>query len=106
MPLILKGTKVADCERINRVSGELRKKGLKRLRLKAGKYVIRVVNDGNAWASGFHWRGAQDLSLPKVRGDGILPGQAKEFLLDLQPGAYVYSDPDSHTFDYQVLVER
>lgn len=104
LPYTVKGP--LECERVNRVTGELRKKDFKRLRVHTGKYIVRAVNVDVPWATGFELRGARDVALPKVSATDIAPGTGKEMKITLEPGQYVYLDPVSKTALYELLVER
>ncbi len=95
-----------DCERVNRASADSRKKIAKRLRLRAGKYQIRVLNEGHPFATGFVLRGEYDQSLPTVTGEGISTGSGRDFKIELTPGEYVYFCPVAKTLKYRLLVER
>ena len=96
----------AECEKVNRVSAELRRKNFKRLRIRAGKYLIRSVNANVPWATGFELRGELDVGLPRVSATEIALGTGKEMKVILEPGQYVYLDPVSKSPSYELLVER
>ena len=95
-----------ECAKVNRASAELRKKNFKRLRVRAGKYVVRAVNSNVPWPTGFELRGERDVGLPKITATGIAPGTGQEMKVVLEPGQYVYLDPISKTAIYELLVER
>lgn len=96
----------ADCERVTRQSEELRRKSFKRLRVRAGKYVVRAVNVNVPWATAFELRGERDVALPKIEAKEIAQGTGKEMRVQLVAGQYVYLDPVSKTPTYELLVER
>jgi hypothetical protein len=96
----------AECERVNRVSAAARSKDFVRLRVKAGKYQLEVMNAAAPWPTGFELQGEHDPSLPKVKGEGIAPSTGKRFQVDLVPGEYVYRCPVMKTPDYRLLVEE
>jgi hypothetical protein len=95
-----------ECERVNRASADKRKKTFKRLRIRAGKYTIRVVNGNVPWPTGFDLRGERDVALPTAVATAIQPGTGQEIKVTLEPGQYVYHDPVSKTATYELLVER
>ena len=94
-----------ECARINRVTAVAREGGLVRLRVKAGKYHLQVMNAAAPWATGFELKGEHDPSLPRVNGDGIAPGTGKLFPVELTPGEYIYRCPVMQTPAYRLLVE-
>lgn len=95
----------SDCKRINRASADLRKEGMRLLRLPAGHYVFRVYNDGVPYPVGFSLKGAQDPGLPKVEGGDVKKGMSRDFRVHLVPGRYVYRCPLNPTPEYQLVVE-
>ncbi len=95
-----------DCGRVNRASGELRKKNFKRLRLRAGKYIVRALNVNSPFTVAFELRGERDVALPKVEAKDIAPGTGKEMPITFEPGLYIYRDPVAQTAAYEILVER
>jgi len=104
--LPLRATSTADCVRLNRAMGPLRQEKLRRIRLKAGRYIIRVLNESVPWAIDFAIEGAHDPSLPHTAGGKIDPGGGADFALELKPGAYVYRSPSNATLSYPLLVEH
>jgi len=94
-----------ECARINRVTAVAREGGLVRLRVKAGKYHLQVMNTAAPWATGFELKGEHDPSLPRVNGEGIAPGTGKLFPIELTPGEYIYRCPVMQTPAYRLLVE-
>ncbi len=105
-PVPLKAASTADCQRLNRAMGPLRQDKLRRLRVKAGTYVIRLLNVDVPWPIDFAIEGAHDPSLPKHAGGSVAPGQGADFRLELKPGIYVYRSPLNATLDYRLLVEN
>ncbi|MCA9558105.1 MAG: hypothetical protein KC583_06000 [Myxococcales bacterium] len=105
-PVPLKAGSTADCQRLNRAMGPLRQDKLRRLRVKAGTYVIRLLNVDVPWPIDFAIEGAHDPSLPKHAGGKIAPGEGADFRLELKPGIYVYRSPLNATLDYRLLVEN
>jgi len=94
-----------ECARINRVTAVAREGGLVRLRAKAGKYHLQVMNTAAPWATGFELKGEHDPSLPRVQGEAIAPGTGKQFPVELTPGEYIYRCPVMQTPAYKLLVE-
>ncbi len=105
-PVPLRAGSTADCQRLNRAMGPLRQDKLRRLRVKAGTYVIRLLNVDVPWPIDFAIEGAHDPSLPKHAGGQIGPGAGADFRLELKPGIYVYRSPLNATLDYRLLVEN
>jgi len=95
-----------ECERVNRASADKRKKSFKRLRIRAGRYTLRVINGNVPWPTAFDLRGERDVALPTAVASEIQPGTGKEIKVALEPGQYVYTDPVSKTATYELLVER
>jgi len=104
--LPLRADKAADCERLNRATRVIRESGIRRLRLKTGKYVFRVRNLDVPWALDLELRGAHDKSLPLTQGGHIEAGQVYEYPITLAPGVYVLRSPLNATYLYDVLVEE
>jgi hypothetical protein len=44
------------------------------------------------------------VTLPSVSGGGLLAGKTQDYVIDLQPGEYVYSCPLNPTPDYRLVV--
>ncbi|MEX2241018.1 MAG: hypothetical protein WD775_10055 [Burkholderiales bacterium] len=102
-----KSAKSADCEAINRRTGEQRLKAAKTLELKPGKYVFRVKNANVPYELGFWLRGDSLLErarLPSVSGGGLTTGKTQDYAIELKPGNYVYSCPLNPTPDYKLVV--
>lgn len=102
-----KTSKKADCESINKQSGPERLADSKTLELKPGKYVFRVTNENVPYNLGFWLRGdgvVNRAMLPSVSGGGMATGTTQDYIIDLEPGEYVYSCPLNPTPDYKLLV--
>ena len=98
----------ADCEAINDESGDERLAGSKVLKLKPGKHIFRVTNKNVPYGLGFWLRGAGvvgRVSLPSVSGGGLTTGATKDYVINLEPGEYLYSCPLNPTPDYKIVVE-
>ncbi|HRI93812.1 MAG TPA: hypothetical protein PLS93_19495 [Accumulibacter sp.] len=102
-----RSTKIQDCEAINAKSGASRVQTAKTLQLKPGKTIFRVTNKDVPYELGFWLRGegiAGRVTLPSVSGGGLLAGKTQDYVIDLQPGEYVYSCPLNPTPDYRLVV--
>jgi len=100
-------TRKADCEAINERTAEERLAKAKTLRLEPGKYIFRVTNVDVPYDLGFWLRGDGIVSratLPSVSGGGLSPGETKDYVVELEPGEYVYSCPLNPTPDYKLVV--
>ena len=89
-----------DCKAINARTGEERV---------ARSRVLRVHNRDVPWELGFWLRGDGLINrarLPSVSGGGITLGTTQEYVVDLEPGEYVYSCPLNPTPDYKLVVEK
>ncbi|MEZ4470888.1 MAG: hypothetical protein R3F60_08820 [bacterium] len=104
-PLPLRGEDTQKCERLNRATLVTREDGLKRLRLKPGRYVFRVRNADVPWTLDFAVRGAHDKGLPATSGGAIKLGEVFDFPMTLTAGIYVFGSPLNGTLDYALLVE-
>jgi hypothetical protein len=105
--LPLRAEKAADCERLNRATRVVREPGLKRLRVKKGKYVFRVKNVDVAWPVDFQVKGELDKSLPVTQGGVLLKqGEVVDYPITLTPGVYVVASPLNATYPYSLLVEE
>jgi len=103
-----KTSKKADCEAINDESGDERLASSKVIKLKAGKHIFRVTNKNVPYELGFWLRGDGILAratLPSVSGGGLVQGATKDYVIELEPGEYVYSCPLNPTPDYKLIVE-
>ena len=97
-----------DCNEINAESGDERAAKAITLRLKPGKHVFRVTNENVPYELGFWLRGDGLISratLPSVSGGGLTQGVTKDYVVDLEPGEYLYSCPLNPTLDYKLVVE-
>lgn len=97
-----------DCKEINAESGEDRATKTVTLRLKPGKHIFRVTNENVPYELGFWLRGDGLISratLPSVSGGGLTQGVTKDYVVDLEPGEYLYSCPLNPTLDYKLVVE-
>ncbi|MFQ5442963.1 MAG: hypothetical protein ACE5EB_09635, partial [Thermodesulfobacteriota bacterium] len=104
-PRTFVSTNIDDCIRINKETAGQR--SFKVLRLKAGKTVFRVTNTNVPYDLGF-WvrgRGVGRFTLPSVSGGGLKTGSTKDYVIDLEPGEYLYSCPLNPTPDYPLIVE-
>lgn len=100
--------KKADCEAVNDRTGAGRLAASKVITLAPGKYVFRVTNKNVPYPLGFWLRGDGLLNraiLPSVSGGGLTAGTTKDYVIELKPGAYVYSCPLNPTPDYRLVVE-
>jgi len=98
----------ADCEAINKSSGDERLAQSKTLELKPGKYVFRVKNENVPYELGFWLRGdglVSRATLPSVSGGGLTQGATKDYVIELVEGEYVYSCPLNPTPDYKIVVK-
>lgn len=96
-----------DCEAINSETGDARLDKAKTLSLNPGKYVFRVTNKDVPYELGFWLRGKGVIgyaSLPSVSGGGLSTGTTKDYVIDLEPGEYLYSCPLNPTPDYILVV--
>ena len=98
----------ADCEAINKTSGDERLAKSQTLELKPGKYIFRVKNENVPYQLGFWLRGDGVLgraTLPSVSGGGLTQGATKDYVIELVEGEYVYSCPLNPTPDYKIMVK-
>lgn len=99
----------ATCARLTKATIEVRKRGFKRMRLKAGRYVFRIMNADVPWPIDFALRGAHgNKNLPRTgkAAKGAPQGQGLDYVIDLVPGVYVYASPMNGTPEYPLLVEQ
>jgi len=104
-PRTFVSTNKSDCVQINaETAGE---REFKVLRLKPGKTIFRVTNRNVPYELGFWVRGKGlgRVTLPVVAGGGLMPGETKDYVIDLKPGEYLYSCPLNPTPDYPLVVE-
>ncbi len=96
-----------DCKAINEKSAAARLAASKTLRLAPGRYVFRVTNKNVPYDLGFWLRGDGLLNrarLPSVSGGGLAKGTTRDYIIDLEPGEYVYSCPLNPAPDYRLVV--
>jgi len=106
--------KPSDCETINRESGSTRLADATILTLSPGKYVFRVTNQDVPYELGFwlreeeyNWRNPiHKLTKVSVSGGGLYAGQSHDYVVELQPGSYLYSCPLNPTPDYKLVVKE
>ena len=107
-------TRKADCDRINEQSGADRVAKSTVLELKPGTYVFRVVNRNVPYGLGF-WIRERDynwlnpvhrVTKTSVSGGGLTIGKTGEYVVDLQPGEYLYSCPLNTTPDYHLVLSE
>ncbi len=106
--------KPSDCEAINRETAAARLAKATVLTLAPGKYVFRVTNRDVPYELGFwlreeeyNWRNPiHKLTKVSISGGGLFAGQSHDYLVDLQPGAYIYSCPLNPTPNYKLVVQE
>jgi hypothetical protein len=93
-----------DCARINKLTKG--KRILRPLNLKPGKTIFRVTNKNVPYELGFWLRGQglRRVTLPSVSGGGLHKGVTHDYVIDLEPGNYLYSCPLNPTPDYLLTV--
>ena len=103
----------ADCTAVNAKTGADRVSAAKVLELKAGTYVFRVKNENVPYELGF-WLREHDynnlnpihkLTKISVSGGGLHRGDSGEYMVELEPGEYLYSCPLNPTPDYRLVVK-
>ena len=103
----------ADCEAINAESGSQRVATAEVLRLSPGRYTFRVANKDVPYDLGF-WIRESDYNFRNpihhatkisVSGGGLTTGTVKDYVVELEPGEYLYSCPLNTTPDYRLIVE-
>jgi hypothetical protein len=107
-----KTTRKEDCEAINASTGATRLAESKVITLKPGRYVFRVTNknvpyDLGFWlrSKGYDWRNpVHKLTKTSISGGGLKPGATRDYVVNLEPGEYVYSCPLNTTPDYRLVV--
>ena len=102
-----KSTRKADCDAINKRTGDERLAAAAPLTLKPGKYVFRVTNKNVPYALGFWVRGDGIINraiLPSVSGGGLATGTTQDYEIELKAGEYVYSCPLNPTPNYKLIV--
>ncbi len=109
-----KTTRKTDCEAINSNTGATRLAESKVITLKPGRYVFRVTNKNVPYDLGF-WLRSKDydwrnplhkLTKTSISGGGLKPGTTKDYVVNLEPGEYVYSCPLNPTPDYRLVVRK
>lgn len=102
----------ADCRAINSETGEKRLAEAEAITVKPGRYVFRVTNKNVPYDLGF-WLREHDyepgnpihkLNKTSVSGGGLKTGTTKDYVVELEPGEYVYSCPLNPTPDYRLVV--
>ncbi len=102
-----------DCVEINERTGAGRLDSATVLELAPGKYIFRVTNLNVPYDLGF-WLRSHDYSsynplhkLTKisVSGGGLKTGTTKDYVVELEPGEYIYSCPLNPTPDYRLIVK-
>ncbi len=107
-------TRKADCDRINAETGAERLAEAEVLRLAPGTYTFRITNLDVPYALGFwlreegyNWRNPiHKLTKTSVSGGGLHMGQVQDYVVELEPGEYLYSCPLNATPDYRLIVEQ
>lgn len=103
-----KSKTIQDCEAINGRTGNDRLARAVVLELKPGKTIFRVSNKDVPYELGFWLRGATFVSraiLPSVSGGGLTVGKTQDYVVNLQPGEYLYSCPLNPTPNYRLVVK-
>ena len=102
-----------DCVEINERTGADRLDSATALELAPGKYIFRVTNRNVPYDLGF-WLRSHDYSsynplhkLTKisVSGGGLKTGTTKDYVVELEPGEYIYSCPLNPTPNYRLIVK-
>lgn len=101
-----------DCNRINGETAGQRLEQAQVLELEPGTHTFRVANADVPYELGFWIREADyqlgnplhKLTKTSVSGGGLVQGQTKDYVVDLEPGEYLYSCPLNPTPDYRLVV--
>ncbi len=109
-----KTTSKADCERINKETGQDRLAKAEVMELAPGDYVFRVTNKNVPYQLGFwlrdkdyDWRNPlHKVSKISVSGGGLTTGKTQDYKVTLKPGEYLFSCPLNTTPDYRVIVPK
>ena len=102
-----------DCNRINAETGDRRLANAEILELAPGVYTFRVTNTDVPYELGFWLREADyqlgnplhKLTKVSVSGGGLDQGQTKDYMVELEPGEYLYSCPLNPTPNYKLVVK-
>lgn len=102
-----------DCNQINAETGDQRLEQAEVLELDPGTYTFRVANTDVPYDLGFWIREADyqlgnplhKLTKTSVSGGGLTPGTTKEYVVELEPGEYLYSCPLNPTPNYRLVVK-
>lgn len=103
----------ADCNEINGRTGDERLEEAKVLELAPGTYTFRVANTDVPYELGFWIREADyqlgnpvhKLTKTSVSGGGLTEGSSNDYVVELEPGEYLYSCPLNPTPNYRLVVE-
>lgn len=106
-------TSAEDCNRINAETGAQRIEEAKVLELEPGTYTFRVSNSDVPYELGFWIREADyqlgnpvhKLTKTSVSGGGLAEGESNDYVVELEPGEYLYSCPLNPTPDYRLVVK-
>ena len=101
-----------DCNEINAETGDRRLDQAKVLELDPGTYTFRVSNTDVPYELGFWIREADyqlgnplhKLTKTSVSGGGLTEGKTSEYVVELEPGEYLYSCPLNPTPNYRLVV--
>jgi hypothetical protein len=102
-----------DCNQINAETGADRLAEAKVFELDPGTYTFRVENSDVPYELGFWIREADyqlgnplhKLTKTSVSGGGLTQGTSKEYVVELEPGEYLYSCPLNPTPNYRLVVK-
>jgi len=104
----------ADCAALNAASAADRLAVSRELTLVPGRYIFRVTNRGTPFATvfwlreaGFDWHNPVHRATRfSVSGGGLEAGASRDFLVELKPGDYVYSDPAQGMPPYRLRITK
>jgi hypothetical protein len=102
-----------DCNRINAETGDQRLANAEILELSPDTYTFRITNTDVPYELGFWLREADyqlgnplhKLTKVSVSGGGLDQGQTKDYMVELEPGDYLYSCPLNPTPNYKLVVK-
>lgn len=102
-----------DCNRINAETGAERLEQALVIELNPGTYTFRVANTDVPYQLGFWIREADyqlgnplhKLTKTSVSGGGLVEGTSKDYVVELEPGDYLYSCPLNPTPNYRLVVK-